>query len=102
MKASLVTKIAATIVITFVIMISISAIMNYRNTIDDSAKVYHLLQESILKASYTTINITMNIEAEQHLKFLAEQLSNIDRQDFASVRRALSNVQHTEIGRAHV
>ncbi|WP_301010927.1 methyl-accepting chemotaxis protein [Helicobacter rodentium] len=95
MKASLVAKIAATIVITFVIMISISAIMNYRNTIDDSAKVYHLLQESILKASYTTINITMNIEAEQHLKFLAEQLSNIDRQDFASVRRALSNVQHT-------
>ena len=95
MKATLVTKIAGVIVMTFVIMISISAVTNYRNTIDDSAKVYHLLQESILKASYTTINITMNIEAEQHLKFIAEQLNHIQRDDFASVRRALSGVQYT-------
>ncbi|TLD85978.1 cache domain-containing protein, partial [Helicobacter sp. MIT 05-5294] len=95
LRVSLVTKIAGLIVVTFVIMVSISAIANYKNTIDDSIKVYHLLQESILKASYTTINITMNIEAEQHLKFLAEEISGINRYDIASIRKALSSVQYT-------
>ncbi len=40
LRVSLVTKIAGAIVIAFVIMISISAILNYKNTTDDSTKVY--------------------------------------------------------------
>ncbi|MBD5165021.1 cache domain-containing protein, partial [Helicobacter sp.] len=94
-RISLVTKISGLIVLAFVVMISISAIVNYRNTIEDSTKVYSLLQEEILKASYTTINITMNIEAEQHLKFLAEEIASIDRYDVVALRKALSNVQYT-------
>ncbi len=37
----------------------------------------------------------MNIEAEQHLKFLAEEIASIDRYDVVSLRKALSSVQYT-------
>ena len=71
---SLVTKIAGLIVIAFIAIVGIGIFFNYKNITDDSIKVFHVLQESILKASYTTINITMNIEAEQHLKFIANEI----------------------------
>ncbi|TLD80330.1 methyl-accepting chemotaxis protein, partial [Helicobacter sp. MIT 11-5569] len=95
LKVSLATKISGLIIVTFIVIISISAIVNYKNTVDDSVKIYHVLQESILKASFTTINITMNIEAEQHLKFIAEEVEKIDRHDVASARKILSDVQYT-------
>ena len=92
---SLVTKIAGLIVIAFIAIVGIGIFFNYKNITDDSIKVFHVLQESILKASYTTINITMNIEAEQHLKFIANEISKINRDDVSRLRELLSHVQYT-------
>ena len=92
---SLVTKIAVFIVITFVAIVGISTFFNYKNIVNDSTEVFHTLQESILKTSFATINITMYIEAEQHLKFIANEISKINRDDVSKLRELLSHVQYT-------
>lgn len=67
---SLALKISGLIIVAFVVMMSVSIFFNYRGTAENTNKLFSTMQESILEASYTTINITMNVEAKQHLEFI--------------------------------
>ncbi len=72
MGKSLVTKLIGVVVGIFIILIATLSFFNYKNTSNDVSNIYKGLQQLALSSSYTTINITMNIEAKQHLDMLAE------------------------------
>ena len=66
MKNSLTTKLIGIVLGIFIILISVISFFNYKNTVSQVDDVYSGLQQLALSSSFTTINITMNIEA-QHI-----------------------------------
>ncbi|TLD80976.1 methyl-accepting chemotaxis protein [Helicobacter sp. MIT 05-5293] len=89
MFRSVTTKIVATVVVIVVILLTIVSIFNYKSTSKNTIEVFSSLQQLSLASSYTTINITMNIEAQQHLKMIADILSHYDEEDILPQRKAL-------------
>ncbi|MDE5602508.1 MAG: methyl-accepting chemotaxis protein, partial [Helicobacter sp.] len=87
---SLTTKISGLVIITFIIIIILLNFLYYKSSARIVEDLYHTIQNSVLEASYTTINITMNIEAKQHLEFVANMLSRINKEDIISQREILS------------
>ncbi|MCX2683777.1 cache domain-containing protein, partial [Campylobacter sp. MIT 21-1685] len=73
----------------FVIAIVIVMTYNYKTTSIEVQNLYKTIQETVLDASYTTINITMNIEAKQHLDAISRSILELDKHDIISQRRVL-------------
>ena len=74
MKFSLANKLLISVLSIFIIVIAAVTIYNYKKTSENTVELFRSIQQGALSASYTTINITMNIEAQQHLDFLRKQL----------------------------
>ena len=74
MKFSLANKLLVSVLTTFIVVIMAVTIYNYKKTSEDTTELFKSIQQGALNASYTTINITMNIEAQQHLDFLRKQI----------------------------
>ncbi|MGX2985534.1 methyl-accepting chemotaxis protein [Helicobacter sp. 23-1048] len=85
-------KILGIVVGIFVVVIGITSFMNYKRTASETIEVYEGLQQLALNSSYTTINITMGIEAKQHLTELQKFLANVDRNDIIAHRRILGHL----------
>lgn len=93
-KTSLAAKLCLYIVCVFVVIMGASAIFNYNKTSSSVAELYTSIQKGALSASYTTINITMNIEASQHLKAIAERILTFDRDDVYAQRQVLATTEN--------
>ena len=93
-NASLATRLTSFIVLVFVVILGASSIVSYNNTSSTVTELFKSIQKGALNASYTTINITMNIEATQHLKALADKLISLDREDVISQRGLLSTTEN--------
>ena len=89
---SLTTKITLLTIAIFFIVLAATLFFNYKEASKNMEEMYKTLQDSITKASYTTINITMNIEAKQHLEFLSSALQDIDSNDIVSQRETLAHI----------
>lgn len=76
----------------FVIMIGIVSVVNYTRTSKSTTDIFNGLQQLMLHSSFTTINITMGIEAKQHLSELSALLANVDRNDIVAQRKILANL----------
>ncbi|MGX3044049.1 methyl-accepting chemotaxis protein [Helicobacter sp. T3_23-1056] len=76
----------------FIAVFGISTFINYKQTSAETIETYEGLQKTALNSSFLTINITMNIEANQQLNNLANLLSSIDRYDYIAQRRTLLNL----------
>lgn len=74
MKFSLVNKLLICVLSIFVVVIIVVTAYNYKKTSNDTINLFKSIQQGALSASYTTINITMNIEAQQHLDFLRKEI----------------------------
>ncbi|WP_104694071.1 HAMP domain-containing protein, partial [Helicobacter equorum] len=74
MKFSLGNKLLVCMLSIFVVVIATVTIYNYKKTSENTIELFQSIQQGALSASYTTINITMNIEAQQHLDFLRKQI----------------------------
>ncbi|WP_289686705.1 PDC sensor domain-containing protein, partial [Helicobacter japonicus] len=94
MKNSLTTKLIGIVLGIFIILISVISFFNYKNTVSQVDDVYSGLQQLALSSSFTTINITMNIEAQQHLKMLVDFLGELNQNDIVAQREILSDVAH--------
>ncbi|WP_334096189.1 methyl-accepting chemotaxis protein, partial [Helicobacter typhlonius] len=92
MGKSLVTKLIGVVVGIFIILIATLSFFNYKNTSNDVSNIYKGLQQLALSSSYTTINITMNIEAKQHLDMLAEYIGQLDENDIIAQREMLFHI----------
>ena len=64
-------KIITYIVAVFVVIMATSIYSSFRSLSSNVNKLHDLVQSTVLDASYTTINITMGIEAQQHLEYIA-------------------------------
>ena len=89
---SLTTKITVLAIAVFFAILVVVLFLNYKVASKNMEDMYKTLQESIIKASFTTINITMNIEAKQHLEFLSSALEDIDSHDIISQRETLAHI----------
>lgn len=85
-------KILALVIGIFIVVIGITSFMNYKKTAADTIEVYEGLQQLALNSSYTTINITMGIEAKQHLRELQTFLANTDKNDIIAHRKILGHL----------
>ncbi|MCX2716123.1 cache domain-containing protein, partial [Helicobacter sp. MIT 21-1697] len=92
MKKSLATRLISIVLGIFVLLILIVSFFNYKNAARDIGEVYRGLQQLALSSSYTTINITMNIEAQQHLNMIAKSLAKINENDITTQRKLLLDV----------
>ena len=85
-------KILGIVIGIFVVVIGITSFMNYKRTAAETIEVYEGLQQLALSSSYTTINITMGIEAKQHLSELQKFLATVDRNDIIAHRTILGHL----------
>lgn len=92
-KTSLATKLCIYIVGIFVAIMFASAVFNYNRTSSTVTELYQSLQQNALAASYTTINITMNIEANQHLQAVRDKILAFDKNDVVAQRNVLATVE---------
>ena len=92
-KTSIATRLSIFIVCVFVVIMGASTIFNYNKTSSSVNELYTSIQKGALNASYTTINITMNIEANQHLKAVAEQILALDREEVYAQRQILATTE---------
>lgn len=92
-KTSLATRLCLYIVCVFIVIMGASSVLNYNRTSSDVTELYTSIQKGALSASYTTINITMNIEANQHLKAVAGQILALDRDDVYAQRQVLATTE---------
>ena len=83
-NASLGIKLIGIVLLVLMIVITTMSIYNYKKTSDEVTTLYSSIQQGVLNASYTTINITMNIEAKQHLKAIANKILDLDKMIFWS------------------
>ena len=74
MRFSLANKLLISVLSIFIVVIATVTIYNYKKTSENTIDLFQSIQQGALSASYTTINITMNIEAQQHLDFLRKQI----------------------------
>ena len=86
------TKILAIVIGIFVLVLGVTSLFNYKKTAKETIEVYEGIQQLALNSSFTTINITMNAEARQHLSELAKLLSKVDRDDLIAQRKILANL----------
>ncbi|RDU62231.1 methyl-accepting chemotaxis protein, partial [Helicobacter didelphidarum] len=89
---SLSSKLISGVMAIFIVIICIVSILNYKKTSQDTIEVFEGIQHLALNASYNTINITMHIEAQQHLEMLADALSQMDKNDIIAQRNILRDV----------
>ena len=89
-NASLGIKLIGIVLLVLMIVITTMSIYNYKKTSDEVTTLYSSIQQGVLNASYTTINITMNIEAKQHLKAIANKILDLDKNDILEQRRILT------------
>ncbi|WP_297447879.1 hypothetical protein [uncultured Campylobacter sp.] len=66
---------------------------NYISSSSQISTLFRSIQKGILDASYTTIDITMNVEAKQHLNAVAEQIVALDKNDVVAQRRVLMTTE---------
>ncbi|MGX3045939.1 methyl-accepting chemotaxis protein [Helicobacter sp. T3_23-1056] len=85
-------KILTLVIGIFVVLIGIVSVVNYVRTSKSTTDIFNGLQQLMLHSSFTTINITMGIEAEQHLRELSALLANVDRNDIVAQRKILANL----------
>lgn len=93
-KSSLANRLCIFIVSVFVAIMLASSALSYKNTSADITALYESIQKGALEASYTTINITMNVEATQHLKAAADKILASERSDVATQRAILNTTQN--------
>ncbi|NDJ27029.1 methyl-accepting chemotaxis protein, partial [Campylobacter sp. MIT 19-121] len=74
MKNSIIAKLSLIVVLIFAVIMIANAIYSYKKTSEEVTSLYSSIQNLALSASYTTINITMNIEAIQHLKVASDAI----------------------------
>ena len=74
MRFSLANKLLISVLSIFIVVIATVTIYNYKKTSENTMDLFQSIQQGALSASYTTINITMHIEAQQHLDFLRKQI----------------------------
>ncbi|EAL52850.1 methyl-accepting chemotaxis protein (tlpA) [Campylobacter upsaliensis RM3195] len=86
-------KILACVVAIFVVVIGVIVTYNYISSSSQISTLFRSIQKGILDASYTTINITMNVEAKQHLNAVAEQIIALDKNDVVAQRRVLMTTE---------
>ncbi|EKP5905743.1 hypothetical protein P3Z29_001753 [Campylobacter upsaliensis] len=86
-------KILACVVAIFVVVIGVIVTYNYISSSSQISTLFRSIQRGILDASYTTINITMNVEARQHLNAVAEQIVALDKNDVIAQRRVLMTAE---------
>ena len=86
------TKILAIVIGIFVLVLGVTSLFNYKKTAKETIEVYEGIQQLALNSSFTTINITMNAEARQHLSELAKLLSKVDKDDLIAQRKILANL----------
>uniref|UniRef100_UPI0023F34626 methyl-accepting chemotaxis protein n=1 Tax=Campylobacter cuniculorum TaxID=374106 RepID=UPI0023F34626 len=82
-------KLILYIVTIFVVVIALVLGFNYNSTASEIRSLYRSIQQGVLDASYTTINITMNLEARQHLEAVAKEILSLDKNDVLSQRKIL-------------
>ncbi|MCH5314205.1 MAG: methyl-accepting chemotaxis protein, partial [Helicobacter sp.] len=85
-------KLISVVLAIFIVVLLTTSFFSYRNTSNDTGEVFKGLQKLALSSSFTTINITMNIEAQQHLKAIASFLENVDQDDILAQRKYLFSV----------
>lgn len=93
-KSSLANRLCIFITSVFVAIMLASSALSYKNTSADITALYESIQKGALEASYTTINITMNVEATQHLKAAADKILASERSDVATQRAILNTTQN--------
>ena len=81
---------AGSVAIFSVIIIVISA-FNFNKTKNDVTDIYHGIQAQTLKSAYRSIMITMGDEAQEHLRVLARDIVNIDKNNVVSQRILLNS-----------
>ncbi|ELH7553824.1 methyl-accepting chemotaxis protein, partial [Campylobacter upsaliensis] len=86
-------KILACVVAIFVVVIGVIVTYNYISSSSQISTLFRSIQKGILDASYTTIDITMNVEAKQHLNAVAEQIVALDKNDVIAQRRVLMTAE---------
>ncbi|MDL0114885.1 cache domain-containing protein, partial [Campylobacter felis] len=86
-------KILACVVAIFVVVIGVIVTYNYISSSSQISTLFRSIQKGILDASYTTIDITMGVEAKQHLNAVAEQIVALDKNDVIAQRRVLMTAE---------
>ncbi|PHY90601.1 cache domain-containing protein, partial [Campylobacter vulpis] len=86
-------KLLACVVAIFIVVIGVIMTYSYISSSSQISTLFKSIQKGILDASYTTINITMNVEANQHLSAVAEQIAAIDKNDVIAQRRVLMTTE---------
>lgn len=86
-------KILACVVAIFVVVIGVIVTYNYISSSSQISTLFRSIQKGILDASYTTIDITMSVEAKQHLNAVAEQIVALDKNDVIAQRRVLMTAE---------
>ena len=81
---------AGSVAIFSVIIIVISA-FNFNKTKNDVTDIYHGIQAQTLESAYRSIMITMGDEAQEHLRVLARDIVNIDKNNVVSQRILLNS-----------
>lgn len=69
-------KTIGVVVLLFVVILAILTTYNYQKVKDDTINYFSDIQKIALGASFNTINITMNVEASQHLSALGDSIMN--------------------------
>ena len=92
-KKSLATRLCIYIVGIFAVIMVISAFFNYNRNSSTVTTLYQSLQKNALGAAYTTINLTMNVEANQHLQAVRDKILSFDKFDVVSQRNVLATVE---------
>ncbi|KGI56165.1 PDC sensor domain-containing protein, partial [Campylobacter sp. MIT 97-5078] len=90
MKNSIIAKLSLIVALIFAVIMIANAIYNYKKTSEEVTSLNSSIQNLALNASYTTINITMNTEAIQHLKVASEAI--LKTNDVGEQRKVLKTV----------
>ena len=74
-KMGLNAKTISVVVLLFIVLVGALSAYSHARVKSETVDYFSDIQRLALSASHTTINITMNIEAEQHLKALGDSLA---------------------------
>ncbi|TLD99258.1 hypothetical protein LS73_007485, partial [Helicobacter muridarum] len=91
-SVSMAGKLTMGILVIFILIIILINSFSFKRTINNIYDLYESIQDGVLNASYTTINITMNIEAKEHLRKLTQKIKRIGRDDIYEQRGMLFDV----------
>ncbi|AQQ59605.1 chemotaxis protein [Helicobacter bilis] len=91
MFRSLSGKLAAGAVAIFSVIIVIISVFNFIKTKNDVTDIYQGIQAQTLESAYRSIMITMGDEAQEHLRVLARDIVNIDKNNVVSQRILLNS-----------